>query len=231
MELTTKRLSTRVSIAALLAVAVGQGIGLADVVQSTVALPPPGGSYTFGPLCISALSRCVEDTVISDFVTTSTTEVAGNEVVDATAQYTANVYTDNSGVPGTFVGVLSMSGPFDVTYVGRTSLTPLGTFSTQVTSFDFSGMLNGNTFQVIQNPSLPSTGTTTILESTFTPPIEYTVSSSINFNGEYNFNSMGFVPAPTRSGTLTPDPGSGALVSCILIGALGIASRRRVRVK
>jgi hypothetical protein len=233
---TPKRLTTRVFMAALIAVIAGQAVSRADVVQSTVTLPPPNGFYTFGPFCLSnpliGLSRCVEHTIVSDFVKTSDTEVSGNEVVDATASYSADVYTDNHGTPGTFVGDLSMDGTIGITYVGRNpAMNPLGTFTTLVTSFDFSGKLNGNTVEFIQNPSIPSTGSTTILETTFSPPIEYTVSSSVDLNGEYNFNGTGFMPAPTRTGTLTaiPEPGLGALTASILI-VLGIASRRfRIR--
>jgi hypothetical protein len=92
------------------------------------------------------------------------------------------------------------------------------------------GMLNGNTLEFIQNPAMASTGSTTILETTFSPPIEYTVSGSLDLNGEYNFNSTGFMTAPERTGTLVPEPASGTLAACILIGVLGIASRRfRIR--
>jgi hypothetical protein len=169
----------------------------------------------------------VVNTNIGDFVTTSDTEVGGNEVVAATAGYSADVYTNNHGMPGTFVGDLSLDGTIDVTYVGRNpAVNPLGTFTTLITDFHFSGMLNGNTLEVIQNPSIPSTGSTTILEITFSPPILYSVSSSVDLNGEFNFNGTGFMTAPTRTATLTPEPGFGGLAASIMIGILGIASRR-----
>jgi hypothetical protein len=86
--------TTRVSMAALLAVMAGEVVGRADVVQSTVILPPPNGAYTLGQFCLSnpsiGLDRCLENIVVSDFVTTSDTEVGGNEVVTATAGYSAD---------------------------------------------------------------------------------------------------------------------------------------------
>jgi hypothetical protein len=234
MNRTTRRSVTRALMAALIAVTAGEAVSRADVVQSTVMLPPTNAAYAFGPFCLSnpsiGLSRCVENTIIGDFVRTSDTQVGGNEVVDVTAGYSADVYTNNHGMPGTFVGDLLMTGTVNITYVGRNpAVNPLGTFSTLVTSFDFSGTLNGNTIEFTQNPSIPSTGSTTINQATFSPPILYTVSSSIDFNGEYNFDGTGPMPAPTRTGTLTPEPGFGALAASILV-VLGIASRRfRIR--
>jgi hypothetical protein len=86
-------------------------------------------------------------------------EQSGNEVVTVDASYSADVFTDNDGVPGTFIGVLSLSGTAAFTYVGRDpSVNPLGTFVTELKAFDFTGMLNGNSFEVKQNPGSASMG-------------------------------------------------------------------------
>ena len=50
----------------------------------------------------------------------------------------------------------------EFTYFGRTLATPLGTFNAQITDFDFAGMFNGHAFEFKQNPSMASTGQTTI---------------------------------------------------------------------
>jgi hypothetical protein len=222
-----RMLITRATMAALLTLMAGEVVGRASVVQSTVILPPPNGVYTFGPMCLSSLDRCVENTIISDFVTTSDMESGGNELVTATATYLASVYTDNSGTPGSVLGDLSITGTIDVTYIGRDpSVNPLGTFTTNVTGFDFAGMLNGNSIVFEQNPTMMSTGSTTIHETSLSP-VEYTVSSSIDLNGQYNFNNAGFMTAPERTATLTavPEPESSALAASVLV-MLGIKLRR-----
>jgi hypothetical protein len=223
--------SIRISLLTLLSLSAGLVAGRADVVQPTVILPPPDGEYTFSAICFASF-RCVESPVVSDFVITSETEVSGNEVVTVDATYTSDIYTNSSGHPGIFLGALSMSGTMDITYFGRNPfVNPLGTFSSQITSFDFSGSLHGNTLAVIQNPSVASTGTTTIVPVAPFNPLSplYDVTSSFNINGEYSFNGGPFVTAPTRTGTLTsiPEPGSGTLAALILTVVLGVASRRR----
>ncbi len=226
--------AARVRIAGLILTALTLGLtsSRADVIQSTVVLPPASGAYSLGGVCITALDRCVEDAVITDFVTTSDTEVGGNEVVVVDAVDSAEVFVDNSGVPGMFVGDLMLTGTADIKYIGRNpSINPLGIFTTDITSFDFSGMLHGNTFTVKQNPLMPSTGTTSIFPTSLTPPFFFSVSSSIDLNGEYSLNDSPFVAAPTRMGTLfaIPEPSSAALLGSALAGLLALAARRRNR--
>jgi hypothetical protein len=212
-----------------MALTIGVTCSRADVVQATVVLPPATGAYALGGLCEIALGRCVENAMVSDFSVITDAEKSGNELVVTGATYSANVFTDAGGSPGAFLGHLSLSGTADFTYVGRNpSVNPLGLFTTDLTNFDFSGMLNGKTFEVKQNPGSASTGSTTILESTFVPPIEYTVSSSLDVSGEFSFNGSPFMTTPGRMTTLTtaiPEPASGALLGSLLL--LWIASRRR----
>jgi hypothetical protein len=222
----------RLSLLTLLTFTAGSVTARADVVQSTVILPPPTGSYDFsGFACIAALDRCLENGSVSDFTNEVSTQIGSNEQVTLDALYTGGVYTDNSGVPGVFLGTLNLTGTATFVYTGRNvSVQPLGTFPTQVTSFDFSGIFNGKTFAVEQNPGVPSTGTTTINETSMSP-VEYTVTSDITLNAEYNYNGTGYTPAPPRTGSLTsvPEPGFGALAASILTGLLAAASRRRIR--
>jgi len=210
----------------------GPRIGRADVIQFTVSLPPATAEYMFGNECISALNRCEVGGTVSDIVKTSDTEMGGNEVVAVTATYSSEIFTDVGGHPGTFLGDLILPGTADFTYEGRDpGLNPLGTFTTDVTNFSFSGTLNGNSFSVIPNPAHPSTGSTTILETTFTPPIEFTVSSSIVLYADYSFNGGPDVPAPPRPGSLTmvPEPSTvtlwGSGLACML--ALAVSRRKR----
>jgi len=218
------------TVMALTSLAVSQ----ADVIQSTVVLPPVSGAYTLGGVCLSTLGRCTQNATVSGFDITSRTVQNGNELVVTSATYTADVFTDSGGLPGDFLGHLSLSGIAHFTYLGRDpSVNPLGTFTTQLTDFDFQGTLNGNTFEVKQDPGKASAGSTTILANTFVPPITYTVSGSLDIFALYSFNGSSFMPAPPRTAGVNPiqeavpEPGSGVLVGSILVGVVGIASRRR----
>jgi hypothetical protein len=115
-------------------------------------------------------------------------------------------------------------------YLGRDpSVNPLGTFTTEVTDFGFQGMFGGNTFEIKQDPGRASTGFTTILPTTVVPPINYAVSSSLEVFGLFSFNGSPFMPGPPRTAILTPvpEPGSAFLAGSVLVGFIGIASRRR----
>jgi hypothetical protein len=216
-----------------MALTTGLATGWASVIQSTVVLPPASGAYALEGVCLSALNRCTGNAMVSGFNTITDTEQNGNELVVVDAVYSADVFTDSNGLPGTFVGQLSLSGTADFTYVGRDpSVNPLGIFTTALTGFEFTGMLNGNSFEVTQNPASVSIGSTTILEATLVPPIEYSVGSSLDIFGQYSFNGSPFMTAPEQMTTLTavPEPGSGALAGSILVGFLRIAWRRhRIR--
>jgi hypothetical protein len=208
----------------------------ASVIQSTVMLPPVSGEYTLGGVCVSALGRCTQNAMVSNFDIMTSTVDNGNEFVVVGATYSADIFTDSGGLPGAFLGHLSLSGTAHFTYLGRDpGVNPLGTFTTELTDFAFQGMLNGNTFEVKQDPGKTSTGWTTILEATDIPPITYAVSSSLEIFALYSFNGSPFMTAPPRTADLNPvpqpipEPGSGVLVGT-LVGVVGIASRcRRVR--
>ncbi len=191
----------------------------ADVIQSTIILPPAGGEYITTGTCAS--TDCSVNPVIGGFALVSSNEVSGNQVEVVSALYQSHIYTNNGGNPGTFLGVVSIPGTLDVTYVGRNPFAnPLGTFSTTLTSFDFSGSLNGNTIELKQNPNIASGGTTTINEIPASNPVLYDVSGTMVINGELSVNGGPFVPAPPVTGTLTPvpEPATGTLL--LLFAAL-----------
>jgi hypothetical protein len=162
-------------------------------------------------------------------------EAGGNEVVDVNATYSATLFTDNGGVPGTKLGQLILPGTVQIMYIGRNpAINPLGTFDTELSAFDFSGMFAGNTFEIKKDPSMDSGGDTTILVNSTGPPVTYAVSGDINILAMYSFNGGPFTPAPARPGTLVPsaipEPGLRVLAGILLAGMAGIASRRRRRV-
>jgi hypothetical protein len=221
----------RLSLLMVLNLAVGQMVVHADVLQSTVILPPPAGQYTVGMLCVQ--SGCIKNASVSDFVVVSSMESGGNQLEVVDALFSSAVYTNSGGVPGTFLGMVSVNGSMDITYFNRDPSSPLGTFKTQITSFDFKGTLDGNTLEVMQNINSSSTGSTTINEVLPpTSPVMYDVSSTLDINGELQLNGGPLVPAPSVTTTLTPaaavpEPGYTALVGFMLVGCLGFSSRRR----
>jgi hypothetical protein len=210
-------------------------VSRADVIQSTVVLPPVSGAYNLGGTCVDALGRCTQNAVVSGFDILTRIVDNGNEVVEVSANYSADIYTDNGGVPGAFIAHLILPGTAQFTYLERDpSVNPLGTFATELTDFHFQGELNGNTFEVKRDATKTSAGSTTIFQDTFNPPITYVVSGSLEIYAEYSFNGSPFTPAPVRRATLdavadavVPEPGSGILTGTILAGVVGAALRRR----
>jgi hypothetical protein len=157
----------------------------------------------------------------------------GNELVAVEANYSADIYTNDGGVPGSFVGHLSLPGKVQFLYLGRDpAINPLGTFTTELTDFAFSGTFNTNTFEVKRDPSKTSAGSTTILPVSVVSPVTYEVSGSLEIFALYSFNGSPFVPAPPRTTDLNPlpqaipEPGLGLLVGAVLAGVAGITSRR-----
>jgi hypothetical protein len=206
-------------------------VARADVIQPTVVLPPASGAYVLGGVCVSNLDRCTQNATVSGFNVISRTVAGGDELVAVTANYSADIFDNDGGLPGAFLGHLSMPGTAQFKYLGRDpSVNPLGTFTTELLTFTFQGMLNGNTFQVEQDPGKPSTGSTTIFQNTFVPPITYAVSGSLAILAVYSFNGSPFTPAPPRTPDLTavPEAGLSALGGAVLLGVIGVASRRRL---
>ena len=150
----------------------------ANVIQPTSTLPPTVGGYVFPTFCATAphgLSACVENGFISGFFGLTTTYVTTPSVaeeVDGKASFTADLFNDVGGTPGTiFLG--SLSGPADIgfSFGGRTPTIQTGTFPSTITEFDFTGSLTlmgtTHTLHGILAPSPPnpaSTGTTTVTQ-------------------------------------------------------------------
>lgn len=212
---------------AILAVTVGMTAASAAVIQPTVELPASSGAYVFGPFCLTALSRCTTGATVGSFTNFTHTQSSGNELVTADAVYTADIYTDNSGSPGLFIGTLVMNGFINVIFVGRNpSVNPLGTFPTVITDFSFSGLLGGNTFEIKQDPGQTSDGTTSIFQFSAGPPVVYSVTSTVDLFAQYSFNGSPFTSVPERTGELSPvpEPGTSALglsaFGCLLAGVI-----------
>lgn len=213
----------------LLALNGGLSVSRAAVIQSTVELSPATGAYTLGSFCEPTLARCTWNATVSGFDVITRTLQNGNELVGVTANYSADIFTDNGGIPGTFLGRLIMPGTALFTFIGRDpAINPLGIFTTNLSDFAFSGMLNGNTFEVRQDPGRTSTGLTTILPTSVLSPITYTVSGFLEIAALYSFNGASFVVAPPRVSDVSeiPEPAFGVIAGLILVSFMAIVSRR-----
>jgi hypothetical protein len=233
-KLAYSRTSTlRLLVSSLITLTVGSMIARADVVQSTVILPPLGGQYTVPAICVA--TGCIVNSTLNNFVVTSSTESAGNQIEIVSANFGTDVYTNTGGSPGTVLGSVLLQGPVTFTYFGRDlSSNPLGTFNTQLSNFDFVGALNGNTVEIRQDASTPSLGTTTIHEVSVSP-VAYEVSSTLIINGDISVNGSPFVPVPPVMTTLTPappssvpEPGYTAAAGFLLLSLLGLKFRRQI---
>jgi MYXO-CTERM domain-containing protein len=229
MNYIAERATFRLSALTVIALTAGLTVGRADLVQPTATLPPPAGVYTLPLVCITPV--CLENANVSGFHTTSDVPLAGDELVTTTATFAADIFQNNSGVPGVALGPLSIAGTMDFTYFGRSVSIPLGTFLSQITDFDFMGTFNGHAFEVKQNPNMASTGMTTINQVFQGGP--YQVSSFFDVFAELSIDNGPFVPGPLREATLTavPEPSSGGLAALGLLGLVGIMVSRRRRIQ
>lgn len=225
MDYSAVRTTIRISAFALLALAGGLNSALADLIEPTATLPPPNGIYGLPLVCITPV--CLLNANVSGFQTTSDVLSAGNELVSTNAVFATDIFQNIGGAPGAFLGPLSIPGTMDFTFFGRSLSTPLGTFNAQITAFDFSGMFNGHSFEIMQNPSQASTGLTTINQV----PGGYQVNSFFDVFAELSLDGGPFVPGPERHSVLTatPEPDGWVFAVLGLLGFVGIASRRRRR--
>jgi hypothetical protein len=199
-------------------------IARADVVEPTPQLPPSTGAYIIPTTCQNVV--CLENAAISNFDVTSVSPNGGNEMVDTTALFTAQVFANVGGTPGAFLGTLSTTGTADFTFFGRMMSEQLGTFTAQIDSFNFPGTFNMVPFDEMNNPNRTSTGTATISRLSNG---QYDVSSSFDIFGELSVNGSAPVPGPGTTATLaTPEPSSWALLITV-VGLFAWKMRRTRR--
>ena len=215
---TTPRLAAILSV--LLATAC---MASADVIQSTPSLPPTGGGYTAGTICVHlGPGVCVVGPTLSNFTGTTWTINGMGEAIDSNISFNASIYTDNNGMPGTYIGPFSADGPIGILYANRTSDSELGSWVSTLTELDLSGMFNGHTVEVMLTNN-PSSGMTSVAAD----GPDFLVSSFFDVFAEISIDHGSFMPGPERTFVLTPEPGSASL---LLLGLLGVAEKLRRRI-
>ncbi len=204
------------------------GVAQADIIQSTPGLPP-AGAYTSSDFCVQlGPGVCVVNLALFGFTGTTSIFNGSGQSIDSSISLTSNVYTDNGGNPGAFLGSLHLFGPIGILYSGRTSDTELGTFLSTLTELDLTGTFNGHLIELMLTAQ-PSIGSTTV-----TPDgSDFRVSSFFDVFAEVSIDHGAFVPGSERTFVLTPVPEpvpEPATLTLLSIGLAGLGfSRRRKR--
>ena len=195
-------------------------VAKADVIEPTPLLPPTGGAYVLQPFCVSVtpIPFCLANIAISNFQITSDTFSGGNETVFTDAIYTATAFQNVGGNTGVQLGSVTAPGDVDFLFLGRTSHSDFGTFTTEVTDFDFKGTFNGHTFEVLIDTSTPSTGSTTITAPSLDGPFD--VTSTLNIFGDVSIDGSTPQGGTLRTATLTavPEPPPSVLLLTCMVG-------------
>jgi hypothetical protein len=222
-----KRLSFLPAAATLLAVlAAIVPQASADVIQSTPSMPPDG-AYTTPTICLQiGQGICVLNAALYGFNGTETTFDNMGQAIDSNVSFSADIYTNNSDHPGSFLGVLHLVGPIGIFYTGRSSDTELGTFTSTLTELDLIGTFNGHTVELMLAPP-PSTGPTTITADGSV----FKVSSFFDVFAEISIDHGAPMLGPMRTFTLvpTPEPGTISLMALGLAGMTASELHRRLR--
>jgi hypothetical protein len=214
---------------------------LVPVPEPTAGLPAVMGVYstntnacftggTGGTVCLFG-----DGSVIPASITTS---ISGNNELTTFRFLFAGLITDGSSNP---LGTVNLNGDGKVTVFARGSDSQLGTFSTQMTQLDLSGIISGNsalggitlmTRLESEDANLPSpppsTGSTTVSTGPgngFLVTSFFDVFTEISITGGSSWIQQN--NAPTEVDLLaSPEPGSLVLLGA---GCLALALRRRLR--
>ena len=187
---------------------------------------PPEGAYTAPTICVSlGPGVCVVNPALYNFNgTTRSTDLSG-ESIDSNILFSASIYSNTGGHPGALLGYVEYVRT-DRYFLRRTraAIRELGTFTSSLTELDLSGMFNGHSIEVMLSPTT-SSGPTTISAV----GSNFAVSSFFDVFAEISIDGGPFVRGPSRTFTLTPEPGTISLMALGLVGVAGSELRRRVR--
>jgi hypothetical protein len=196
-----------------------------SVLQGTPSLPPTTGAYGLhATVCL--LGGCIVESDVGNLTPTSSVFTGGNQMITATGVLNAQVFDNVGGTPGAFIGNLTLTGDLAITYVGRTSNTQIGSFTSLLTAFDFSGSFNSHTIQSqLVTGQGGNSGITTI-----TPRgQDFVVDSFFDVFPAISLDGGPFVPGPERHVELeaAPEPGAAGLALLGVIGLAALSWRKR----
>jgi hypothetical protein len=208
----------------------------ADLSTTSPLVPPADGIYYLANTCISVV--CLENISIADFVPVSSMIIGGNEVTESDVTLSANMFQNVSGMPGTPIGPVQLTGQADITYFSKIGLSESGTFNDQLTLLDLTGEFLGldgreHMIDAMLNPDFSSLGQTTITPQPLTGGTPtFIISSFFDVFAELKIDSGPFVPGPERGSSLAPEPSYYALTGCLFAALIvrRISGRKRTAV-
>ena len=184
----------------------------ASIVQPTATLPPTAGYYTVaGTICFPA--ACIQNIAIRNFQAATSVISSGDQLTSSTVSLMALGFMNSGGSPGAPLGSVLLTGPIDITYFGCGSPTAVGTFTSRITSIDFTGMFAGHTIEAMLNPANPTLGVTSVTEL---GGGKFRIDSFFDVYARLSIDGGPFVDGPVRHAELVPEPGT------LLLGAGGL---------
>lgn len=196
----------------------------ASIIQTTPTLPPTAGSYAVaGTICFPA--ACIQNITIGNFQSVTSLISGGDQLTSSIASLMALGFVNSGGSPGAPLGSVLLTGPMDITYFGRSSPTQLGTFASQITSLDFTGIFAGHTIEAMLNPAHASTGVTTVVEL---DDRKFRVDSFFDVFARLSIDGGPFVDGPVRHADLVPEP---ANFVPVFLGMAGFAALLKGRAR
>jgi hypothetical protein len=202
------------------------GSAEASVITASPSLPLIGVPYISpgGAGCFSIASVCVTPGPFVQTKTVLSTISGGSQNIEAKASY-------DGTLSGAYSGSVSLTGTVDYTVVGRTSLSELGTFPTDITGLSLTGTLDlpGSPFDnhaLDVTLAAPSFGMTTIAQDggLFRIDSFFDVFIEISLPG----TGLSAFPPVIRL-VAVPEPSTWAMMLVGFAG-LGVAARRRAAV-
>lgn len=202
----------------------------ANAIETSPTLPPTVGGYSLSTACASL--GCLVNGFVSNF--SMVTTFGSDESADGTALFTGDLYQNNHGNPGMFVGHLSVTATVGLDYANRTTPTETGDFFTTLTEFDFSANVANHTFmgrlasEDPLNPGPASTGDTDL--SQISGQDRWIVSGDLTIYAELKVDNSPFTAGPMRfadiEATAVPEPSAAWL---LLTGVAGVFVAARLR--